>query len=237
MQITVYVSSKYFKPGELADKTAVIIDLLRASSTIVTAIQNRCDQIIPAISPNEAVKIKRASEGGVLLGGEIDNKKIQGFDLGNSPLEYSEEQVAEKTVVYTTANGSVAVKRCEEAPEILIGCMLNAQAVAKKVLDLGRDAALVCAGTRGKFSADDVIAAGCIIDRMVRMDESAEMDDLGRVALKMYRSAKEDAISALKGFAQYENLAALGAGDDVVFCVKEDLYSVVPVYKEGAISK
>lgn len=237
MQIAVYVSSKYFKPGELADKTAVVIDLLRASSTMVTALQNGCDRIIPAISPNEAVKIKKASEGEVLLGGEIDAQKIQGFDLGNSPLEYNELDIADKTIIYTTANGTVAVKRCQEAPEILIGCILNAGAVAQKIMDIGRDTALVCAGTHNKFSTDDVIAAGCILDRLVGLDGTAEMDDLGRVALKMYRSAKEDLVSALAGCAHYEYLMSLGAEDDIGFCMQEDHYSVVPVYKEGIVTK
>jgi 2-phosphosulfolactate phosphatase len=237
MQITVYVSSKYFKAGELADKTAVIIDLLRASSTMVTAIQNGCDRIIPAISPNEAVKIKKASEGDVLLGGEMNAEKIQGFDFGNSPLEYTEDAIAEKTIAYTTANGTVAVKRCEEASEILIGCILNAQAVAGKAVEPERDLALVCAGTRGKFSTDDVLAAGCIIDRILAIDPQAQLDDLGKVALKLYRSAKGDLLSVLSGSTHYEHLVELGMRDDIAFCVQEDKYPVVPVYREGVISK
>ncbi len=237
MQITVFGSSKYFKPGELADKTAVIIDLLRTSSTMVTALENSCDRIIPAVSPNDAVEIKKASGGEVLLGGEIGAQDIQGFDLGNSPLEYKEADIAEKTIVYTTANGTVAVKRCEEAQEILIGCMLNAEAVAKAALDLGRDTALVCAGTRGKFSMDDVIAAGCILDRILRMDPSTGMDDLARVALKMYRDAAGNIMGALQGSTHYEYLIGLGLKDDIAYCVQEDLYTVVPVYKEGIIVK
>jgi 2-phosphosulfolactate phosphatase len=237
MQITVFGSSKYFKPGELTDKTAVIIDLLRTSSTIVTALERGCDRVIPAVSPNDAVEIKKASGGEVLLGGEIGAQDIQGFDLGNSPLEYKEADIAEKTIAYTTANGTVAIKRCEAAPEILIGCMLNARAVAKAALDLDRDTALVCAGTRGKFSMDDVIAAGCILDRILSMDASVEMDDLARVALKMYRDAAGGIIDALKGSSHYEYLTGLGLQGDIAYCVQEDLYEVVPVYKEGIIVK
>jgi len=237
MQVSVCTSSKYFKPGELSDKTAVIVDLLRASSTMVVAIQNGCDRIIPTVSPNEAVKMKKATEGDVLLGGEIGTQKIQGFDLGNSPLEYTEEEIAEKTIVYTTANGTVAVKRCEGAAEILIGCMLNADAVAQKILYIGRDAALVCAGNRNKFSTDDVIAAGCILDRLINLDVSVEMDDLGRIALNMYRAAKEDIPSSLNGCAHYEQLIEAGLQEDISYCLQEDLYSVVPVFREGIITK
>ena len=231
MQITVTVTPKYLKPGELADKTAVIVDVLRASSTIVTAVQNDCDRIIPVISPNEAAKIKKVSEGEILLGGEIDSKKIQGFDLGNSPLEYTKENIEEKTIVFSTANGSVAIKRCDDAAEVLIGAILNAKAIAKEILEIGRDTYLVCAGTRGKFSTDDIIATGCILDRIMGMD------DLGRVALKMYRGAKNDLMAAFEGCMHYEYLMSIGLKDDVEFCLQEDLYQIVPVYKEGVITE
>ena len=237
MLITVSVTPKYFKPGELADKTAVVIDVLRASSTIVTAVHNECDRIIPAISPNEAAKIKKFSEGDVLLGGEIDSNKIQGFDMGNSPLEYTTENIAEKTIIFSTANGSVAIKRCDDAAEVLIGSILNAKAIANEVLEIGRDTYLVCAGTRGKFSTDDIIATGCILDRIVSMDATVELDDLGRVALKMYRNARSDLMASFEGCMHFEHLMSLGLKDDVEFCLQEDLYSVVPVYKEGIITE
>jgi 2-phosphosulfolactate phosphatase len=237
MQITVSVTPKYLKPGELADKTAVVIDVLRASSTIVTALQNECDRIIPAISPNEAAKIKKVSEGEILLGGEMDSKKIQGFDLGNSPLEYTKENIEEKIIVFSTANGSVAIKRCDDAAEVLVGCMLNAKAVAKEVLEIGRDTYLVCASTRGKFSTDDIIATGCILDRIIGMDGTVELDDLGRVALKLYRNAKKDLMAAFEGCMHFDHLMSLGFREDVEFCLQEDLFDVVPVYKEGVITK
>jgi 2-phosphosulfolactate phosphatase len=237
MQITVSVTPKYLKPGELADKTAVVIDVLRASSTIVTALQNECDRIIPAISPNEAAKIKKVSEGEILLGGEMDSKKIQGFDLGNSPLEYTKENIEEKIIVFSTANGSVAIKRCDDAAEVLVGCMLNAKAVAKEVLEIGRDTYLVCASTRGKFSTDDIIATGCILDRIIGMDGTVELDDLGRVALKLYRNAKKDLMAAFECCMHFDHLMSLGFREDVEFCLQEDLFDVVPVYKEGVITK
>lgn len=237
MQITVTVTPKYLKPGELADKTAVVIDVLRASSTIVTAVQNDCDRIIPVISPNEAAKIKKASEGDILLGGEIDSKEIQGFDLGNSPLEYTRENIEDKIIIFSTANGSVAIKRCEDAAEVIIGSILNAKAVADEVLEIGRDTYLVCAGTNGKFSTDDIIATGCILDRIISKDASVEMDDLGRVALKMYRKAKDNLMASFEGCMHFEYLMSIGFKEDVEFCVQEDLYSVVPVYKEGVITE
>lgn len=236
MQITVSVSSKYLKKGELTDKTAVVVDVLRTSSTIITAMQHQCDRMIPASNPMEAADIKKASEGEVLLGGEMDAKKIQGFDLGNSPLEYMDTDILDKSIIFSTADGSATIKKCDEAAEVLIGAILNAGAIAEKVTDIGRDTYLVCAGTHGKFSTDDILAAGCILDRIMELDAAIEMDDLGRVALKMYRNAKRNLLTALEGCKQFEHLTGTGHLKDVEFCLQEDLYPVVPVYKEGIIT-
>ena len=237
MQITVSINSKNFKSGELNDKTVVVVDVLRASSTIITAIAHACDRMIPAASPMEAAEIKKVSEGEVLLGGEMDLKKIQGFDMGNSPLEYTENSILEKIIVFSTADGSITIKKCDEAAEVLIGAILNAQAVAKKVLAIGRDTYLVCAGTQSKFSTDDIIGAGCILDRILELDTGVEMDDLGKVALKIYRQSRNNLMHAMEGCTQYEYLKRKGHRKDVEFCLQEDLFSVVPVYKEGIIVK
>jgi Phosphosulfolactate phosphohydrolase and related enzymes len=236
MQITVQVASNYIKKGELTDKTAVVVDVLRASSTIITALQHHCDRMIPAANPMEAAEIKKASEGDVLLGGEMDTKKIQGFDLGNSPLEYMDENISDKPIIFSTADGSVAIKRCTEAAEVLIGAVLNAGAVAGRVVEIGRDVHLVCAGTQGNFSTDDILAAGCILDRIMDLDAAAELDDLGRVALKMYRNSKNNLLAAMAGCKQYEHLIRAGLKKDVEFCLQEDLFPVVPVYKEGVVT-
>lgn len=236
MQITVSVTFKHVKTGELTDQTAVVVDILRTSSTIITAMQHECDRMIPAASPMEAADIKKASEGEVLLGGEMGVKKIQGFDLGNSPLEYMDRNIVDKSIIFSTAEGSVAIKKCDEAAEVLIGAILNAGAVAERVMEIGRDVHLVCAGSQGKFSTDDILAAGCILDRIMELDASVELDDLGRVALKMYRNGKKNLLLALEGCRQYERLAEEGFGRDVEFCLQEDLFPVVPVYKEGVIT-
>ena len=237
MQITLTVSHNYLKKGALVDKTAVVIDVLRAASTIVTAFENGCDRIIPANSANEAAEIRKVAEGEVLLGGEIGSMKISGFDLGNSPLEYSAENILDKIIVFSTSNGSPAIKRCDETAYVLVGCNLNAQAIADKVIEIGRDAIFVCAGTNGSFSTDDILSAGCILERILRVDRSVELDDLGKVALKMYRNGKSDLMAALEGSAQYEHLIDIGLKKDVEYCMQEDVISVVPLYKEGIIIK
>ncbi|MEG0914286.1 MAG: 2-phosphosulfolactate phosphatase [Christensenellaceae bacterium] len=221
----------------LRECTAIMIDALRASSTIITAISNGCDRIVPTAEANEAAAIKKISEGNVLLCGEIAAQKVGGFDLGNSPLEYTQEVVSEKIIIFSTTNGSVAIKGMAEAQDVLIGTFINAAAVAKKAYKLDRDIMIVCAGTKGKFSTDDIIAMGCIIDRLLKLDESIEIDDMGRMALKLYDDSKNDILTALEGSVHFEYLKQLKLYDDLEYCVREDLFDVVPVYKEGVIIK
>lgn len=221
----------------LIGKTAVMIDALRASATIITAISNGCDRIVPTSEANEAAAIKKISEGNVLLCGEIDAQKVGGFDLGNSPLEYSSEVVADRVLIYSTSNGSVAVKGLADAETIIIGTFINATAAAQRAFDLGRDIVLVCAGTKGKFSTDDIVAMGCIIDRLIMLDEELETDDLGKVALKIYHDSRNDILGALEGSSDYEYLKQLKLFDDLEYCTREDMFDVVPVYQEGVIIK
>ncbi|WP_066649351.1 2-phosphosulfolactate phosphatase [Christensenella timonensis] len=222
---------------ELQDRTAVMIDALRASATIITAISNKCDRIVPTEEANEAAAIKKISEGNVLLCGEIAAQKVSGFDLGNSPLEFTEDVVAEKIIIFSTTNGTVAIKSMAAAEDVLIGSFINAEAVAKKARSLENDIVLVCAGTKGKFSTDDMLAMGCIIDRLLRIDETLETDDMGKVALKLYHDANHDILSALEGSTHFEYLKQLKLYDDLEYCTREDTLGVVPVYQEGVIIK
>lgn len=221
----------------LLGRTAVMVDALRASSTIITAISNGCDRIVPTSEANEAAAIRKISEGNVLLCGEIGGLKVGGFDLGNSPLEYTQEVVEDKVLIYSTSNGSVAVKGLADAEDVLIGAFINANAVASRICALERDVLLVCAGTKGVFSTDDTIAMGCIIDRMLQVDESIETDDLGKVALKLYRDTRMDVMTALEGSSQYDFLQQLQMLDDLEYCTREDMFDVVPAYREGVIVK
>lgn len=221
----------------LLGRTAIMIDALRASSTIITAVSNGCDRIVPTSEANEAAAIKRISEGNVLLCGEIDAQKVGGFDLGNSPLEYSQDIVENMILIYSTTNGSTAVKGLADAEYVLIGTFINATAAAQKAVDFGKDIVLVCAGTNNKFSTDDTMAMGCIIDRFIMLDPDIETDDLGKVSHKLYLDSQMDILAALSGCDEYEYLKSLGLNDDLEYCTREDMFDVVPMYKEGVIVK
>ncbi|MGI6153681.1 MAG: 2-phosphosulfolactate phosphatase [Christensenellaceae bacterium] len=235
MKVSCIFVYKDISKQELLGKTAIMVDALRASATIITAISNGCDRIVPTSEANEAAAIKRISEGNVLLCGEIEAQKVGGFDLGNSPLEYTQEVVEDKIIIFSTTNGSVAVKSLAEADDVLIASFINAQAAAKYAYDLGREIILVGAGTNSKASIDDTTAMGCIVDRLLKLDADIELDDAGRIALKLYRDAGTDILAALEGSTHFEYLKQLKLYDDLEYCTREDLFDVVPVYKEGVI--
>src|SRR5262245_6050961 len=140
-QIDVYLLPALVEPAELAGKTAVVIDVLRATTTIIHALAHGATQVVPCLEVEEAVE--RASslardkqaETLVLRGGERGGRQITGFELGNSPAEYSREVVAGKTVVFTTTNGTRAMQRCREARRVLVGAFVNFSAVCRELAD------------------------------------------------------------------------------------------------------
>ncbi len=237
MKITGVASYVDLNKTPLQGKTAIMIDTLRASATIVTAVSNGCDRIVPTAEANEAAAIKKISEGSMLLCGEIEARMVSGFDLGNSPLEYKRELIEDRVLIYATTNGSVAIKRLAQAEDILIASFVNATAVAKRAYGIGNEIMLVCAGSNGEFSTDDIIAMGCLVDRLLVLDPNLEMDDLCRMALKLYDDSRGNFGQALAGSKHFEYLMSLGLYEDIEYCLKEDVFDIVPVYREGVITK
>lgn len=165
----------------------------------------------------------------------MDAKKVAGFDLGNSPLEYTRDKVNDQVVLYATTNGSVAIRQLAPADHVLVATFLNATAAAQRAYELGLDVVVVCAGMDGEFSTDDIIAMGCFLDRLLKIDPSIETDDLGKVALKLYREASKNILGFLSGCRSYEYLKNLHYYDDLEYCTREDMFDVVPEYSEGVI--
>ncbi len=155
----------------VAGGIAVVIDVLRASTTIITALAHGAACIRPVLTIDQARALAAGGGPGsdVLLGGERGGLRIDGFDLGNSPLEYSRARVAGRRMVITTTNGTAALDACTAAAEVLIGAIVNRAAVASRARELARahgspDIHLVCAGTDGEVTEEDLLAAGAILD-------------------------------------------------------------------------
>ena len=155
----------HLDPDSLTQRTVIVTDVLRATTTIIAAIVNGCQKVIPQPSIDKALACQ-AKTPNSLLGGERGGAKIPGFDLGNSPLEYESSRVQGKTLILTTTNGTVAMHRCRLAKRILIGAMTNLTAVSR-CLSPDQPVTIVCSGTDGEETAEDTIFAGALIEKML----------------------------------------------------------------------
>lgn len=231
IHVDVTVSHPAIVGGMLRGKTAVVIDTLRATSVMVTAMSNGADEIRCVLEPEEALALKE-KDPKLILGGERSSLKIPGFDLSNSPLEFTREIVSGKCLVMTTSNGTRALLKSEEAEKVYIGCLLNASSASEKALAEGRDIQLINAGTAGLFTLDDFIAAGAMIHQL---KGRVTLSDTARAALLLFE-AYPDIHSALRGSRHYERLHSIGRQEDLDYCLSTDLVSIVPVYQAGRVT-
>ncbi|NMA95352.1 MAG: 2-phosphosulfolactate phosphatase [Clostridiales bacterium] len=236
MKIEVYETYNSVKEADIRDKLAVVIDVLRATSTIVTSLNNGCREVIPVSDIEEAVDIsKNYDREECLLTGERNSLKIEGFDLSNSPAEFTRQVVKGKSVIITTTNGTNAIRQAGSAKDAVIGSLLNAQAVSDYIISKGEDVAFICAGTEGKFSLDDVLGAGAIIDRLDREGIELELDDLAVVAKFLYAKHRDNLEDIMQKARHFNSLKATKYYEDVDYCIKEDIISIVPEYKDGVL--
>ena len=235
MRIDVALVPQEIEGKNLDGVTAVVIDVLRASTCIINAVSNGCDGVIPTVSVEEAMDISRAyARDDYLLCGERKNEKIDGFDLGNSPLEYSEDRVRGKKLIMTTTNGTRAIRTVKTAPTVIIGAFWNMTACSELAVSLGRDILIVCAGQNGRFAVEDAICAGGFVRRLSSLANIDETDG-SRTAYLLYSAFQERMEEALSQSAHGRNLINTGFGEDVKVSAKIDRVEVVPVFQEGHI--
>ena len=223
--------------GDLYGKTVIVIDLLRATTSITTAVENGCRMVVPVVSVEEAlICVEKFDKDEILLCGERGGVLIEGFDLANSPLEYSVDRVLDKVVITTTTNGTIAINAAKGAKNVIIACLRNAAFAAKAADRLKSDIVIICAGTQKKYSMDDILCAGAIVHHLKNLGEYG-LCDLSITAQKLYEEAQGDIDKALLGTLHYEKMRALGFYDDLKFCFEQDVCDTVPVFVDGAIVK
>jgi 2-phosphosulfolactate phosphatase len=250
-KLTVHVLPTLFEPSELQGGVAVVIDVLRATTTIAYAMGNGARSIIPCETIEEAVQLRedaRDSAGKVndasarlLIGGERGGEPIPGFDLGNSPSEWSREVVANRDVAFTTTNGTKALLRSVMADRIITGAFANLQAVVDFLLSDARPIHLVCAGTVGNVSSEDCLFAGAVVDRLlaqrrqthVANDATFELCDAAQLVLTCWQNAantQDGAFRVLETGSGGRNLMRLGLEADIRIAATLDQVDLVPEY-------
>ena len=222
-------------PHELAGHATVVIDVLRASTTIVHALTAGAAEVVPCLEVAEARQLAQQRPG-ALLGGERGGKRISGFDFGNSPTEYTSSAVAQKTIVFTTTNGTRALHACIGSAEVLIGAFVNLRATCEQVWDLPR-VDLLCAGTGGRISADDCLVAGAMVDHLLQespgADDEYQINDQAQMAQMAWQQVCGGTMPAGLDQALAEtqagrNLIGIGQADDLRIAASLNRFQTVP---------
>lgn len=240
MKIDLSFSTGQFDDLQLRDKNIVVIDVLRASSTIAVALNNGAREVIPVASIESAVKISGSLFGEVTLrGGERNGKTIEGFNLGNSPLEYSESAVKGKSIIYCTTNGSVAMAKSRYARTLIVGSFVNLTTVVEFMREENKDYLIICAGrlnTVGFFSLEDAVCAGMMIQKLMKYESlEVNLSDSAKAAHALYKSFGRSILKMLKTSEHGKYLIEIGFADDLKICAAVDSIPVLPVQIENKI--
>ncbi len=225
---------------DLRQTVCVVFDVLRATSTVVTALQHGAREVIPVSEISEALAIKK-SRPDVLLAGERDGLRIRAaqtggtdFDLGNSPREFIPQKIRGRTIVSSTTNGTRALRACAGAKTVLAASFLNLRATAQFLRTRrANEWLLVCAGTRENVALEDVLAAGALCEI-----SDGELTDAAQIALAAWRQAQADLAAAVSRSENGRRLLALPElRDDVPFCLQRDAFPLVAQMKNGALRR
>jgi 2-phosphosulfolactate phosphatase len=220
---------------DLSRSTCVVFDVLRATSTFLTALAHGASRVFPVGSVVEALELHQRRPH-ALLGGERGGVRLDGFDLGNSPREYTAETVGGRDIISTTTNGTVALRACAHAGAVFAGALLNADALAahlRAVDPAPERLLLICAGTGADFAWEDAIAAGALL---ARLGDAWGGADAARLVRNAYEHARADLTGALGASANGERLQEIGLGEDVAYCAREGSLATVASMHGGALT-
>lgn len=222
----------------LNGQSAVVIDVFRASTTIVTALANGARMLIPVLTPEEAwARAKDFPPDAVLLGGERGGEPIEGFQLGNSPIEYTPERVRDKVVIFTTTNGTRALAVAAPARVTAVGGLVNVEAVARWAAAQGRDLTVVCSGDAGSLSLEDTVCAGLLLELLVEMACPLEATDAARACRIVGAHYRPHLARLLVDSAWARELVRLGRREDVSACLALSVFPDVPVLERGVVTR
>lgn len=242
MHLHVALSPAEFAGLDLSGRAAVVVDVMRATTTVVAACAAGCRRVIPVV--DAAAARAQLGAGGrrpreMLLAGERGGDPIAGFDLGNSPLEYTPERVRGRTLVLTTTNGTAAMLAAGAAAAAAVAALTNVGAVARWVLAQERDATVLCAGEQGAFSLEDAVCAGILVERIAagagRAGRSVEVSDAAVAALRLGAHYAGRLGALLEDATWARKLARAGRAADLAACLAVSTVDEVPVFDDGAI--
>lgn len=212
------------------DSIVVVVDIFRATSCMTTALANGVQEIKPVAQVEECAKL---ASNGHIGAAERNGEIVEGFTIGNSPLSYMCDEVKGKKVAMTTTNGTLAIENARNAYEIIIGSFLNISAVEHYLRNQTNSVLILCAGWKGKVNLEDTIFAGSLIERL--KSDFAVLHDGSMAANAIFNVAKNDKATFLSNSSHARRLKKLNIKKDIEFCLKEDVYDIIPILKDGVL--
>jgi 2-phosphosulfolactate phosphatase len=241
VRIDVLFGVQQLTPQDVQGRVVAVIDVLRASTTVATALAHGAKAVIPFESSEEAVtRSKQLERGAFLLAGERRMLKMEGFDLGNSPLEHTAEAVEGKTVLLTTTNGTKALLAVQGARDVVVASYVNLTGVTtmlRAALRGGADITLVCAGQDRQFALEDAACAGRYVYNISRRLADVDLNDAALAASLIDRKYGDNLTRLFSTAAHGRALAAAGFEGDLTACAAVDSYPVIPIYQDRQITK
>lgn len=222
---------EYFK-GEY--DIVVVIDVLRATSAICAAFENGIKSIIPVATIEEAQDYK---DRGYLVGAERKGQIVEGFDFGNSPYSYMNEDFKGKDVVLSTTNGTKALSIASDADTVVVGSLLNLDALCEWLENQDKNILCLCSGWQDKFNLEDTICAGAICDYLINTGKYTSNEDSSIAAKYLYLSAWVNPLGYLKSSSHRRRLKNLDLNEDIKYCLTPNQTNVVPILRDGKLVK
>jgi 2-phosphosulfolactate phosphatase len=228
--VSVCLSPRLTDLHKFEEKVGVVVDVLRATTTIITALKHGIKSILPV----DTVELCRDLQMKAYIGAaERGGKKVEGFELGNSPFDYINPGYAGKKIAFTTTNGTRTISKINNADRIIFGAFVNLNAVSRYIITHNKNVAIVCAGWEGEVNLEDTMFAGALINMLqppfIREGDGAEL------AWNLFRLGEKDIPGLLEKSSHVQRLKKLGLQKDIEFCFELNKYDIIPELVNGEI--
>lgn len=233
-KVEVCLSPALYPFFENPEAIAVVVDVLRASSAIVTAFMNGAEKIIPVATLDEAKAMK---EKGFMVAAERDGIVRDFADFGNSPYNFTPDRVRNNDIVYSTTNGTQAIQLASGCHKVLVGAFLNLTAIVNFLTESNRDVLILCAGWKNKFNLEDTLFAGALTDMLLEQENFYTICDSSLASQDLWRVAKDDLTGYIDKAAQRHRLKKNKLDDVIEYCMSVDTTNVIPILKGQHLEK
>lgn len=226
--IDVCLSPALYSLFDPTSSIVVVIDVLRATSSMCVAFENGAACLIPVSTVEESMAYKQQ---GFLIGAERQGEMLQGFDFGNSPFSYMDAKIKGSKIALTTTNGTRAINIAKNAHTVVVGSFLNLDALCNWLKEQKRDVICLCSGWKNSVNLEDTLFAGAVVEKLIGDFDLSDFRDTAIAAQQLYNFAKDDLYGYLENSSHRKRLERLHINDDIHYCLKENQTNVVPILK------